>query len=47
MATTKTRRRYAIPTDAEAVAELLRTPPVTTPDRLLRIRILGKRVVWS
>ena len=41
---TKARRRIAIPTDAEAVAELLRTPPETTADRLVRIRILGKRV---
>jgi hypothetical protein len=42
--TMKTRRRIPVPTDAEAVAELLRTPPVTTTDRLVRIRVLGQRI---
>jgi|GraSoiStandDraft_30_1057271.scaffolds.fasta_scaffold1413701_1 hypothetical protein len=30
--------------DLEPITELLRTPPATTEDRLLRIRALGKRV---
>ena len=30
--------------DLEPMTELLRTPPVTTGDRLLRIRALGKRI---
>jgi hypothetical protein len=30
--------------ELEPITELLRTPPTTTEDRLLRIRALGKRV---
>jgi hypothetical protein len=41
---TRARLRISVPTDAEEIAELLRTPPVTTADRLVRIRVLGQRI---